>query len=407
MNEINKVKRKYSVLEDIPLGVCILKKDNTVLFWNKTLVNISTVSKESIIGKNITDLYPDFQKKSYNILINDIFNGGPPLTLSSQLHKSIFHPKTENTKNIAHNIIIQAIQTDIEDEYYALFTVEDVTGLTKKILDYKSMRDKALEEIEQRKVVEQKLLESQKELQNLNATKDKFFSIIAHDLKNPISAFKGITDLLNKSFDDFSDDELKEFIDDISVSSKQLFKLLDNLLMWSRTQTGKMKIIFDNIDLYSIVESNISLMNLNAEDKKIELINNIPFDTFVYGDYNMLQTVVRNLISNAIKFTNTGGTVTINSFDNEDHLLVSVTDNGVGMSNEIIEKLFRIDTQITVVGTKNEKGTGLGLILCKEFIEKNNGKIWVESEINKGSTFYFTVPKINNELLDDPDFIIL
>lgn len=390
MNEIKRVHRKYSILNDIPIGICILKHDYTVLFWNKMLEEFTNISKEIIVGKSILSFFPKFNKYSYNTLLQEIFNGGPPVILSSQLHKSMFL-SLENTDK-SHNVIIKALHSSMLNEYYALFSIDDVTGLTNKIIDYKSMRDKAYEEIEQRKIAEKKLKESQANLEELNKTKDKFFSIIAHDLKNPISSFKNLSELLTDQYDELSEDELKEFIGLLSDSSNNLFKLLENLLMWSRAQVGSVKINRELINIYQIANNNLSLMKLNADNKKIKLINNIPENTSAYADLNMIDTVIRNLMSNSLKFSNAGDTITVDSEINGDFLTVKITDTGIGMSEDIQNKLFKIDKQITSIGTNQEKGTGLGLILCKEFINKNMGEIWVESELGKGSTFLFTIP---------------
>jgi two-component system sensor histidine kinase/response regulator len=391
MNEIKRVDRKYSVLNDIPVGVCILKHDYTVLFWNKMLKEFTNISSEIIVGKSILSFFPKFNKYSYNTLIQEVFKGGPPVILSSQLHKSMFLT-TENTDK-SHNVIIKALHSNLVNEYYALFSIDDVTGLTNKIIDYKSMRDKAYEEIEHRKIIERKLKESQANLEELNKTKDKFFSIIAHDLKNPISSFKNLSELLTDQYDHLTEEELKEFIGLMSESSNNLFKLLENLLMWSRAQVGSINMNKEEFIINDIVRNNLLLMKLNAENKKIKLVNNIEKDIAVFGDINMLDTVIRNLISNALKFSDAGDKITIDAEISEDIVTMKISDTGVGMPPEIQEKLFKIDKQITSIGTQQERGTGLGLILCKEFINKNNGDIWVESEQGKGSTFFFTVPK--------------
>lgn len=230
------------------------------------------------------------------------------------------------------------------------------------------------------------------ELQDLNATKDKFFSIIAHDLKNPINAFSGIATFINDRFDDLSRDELKEFIADIKNSSKHLYELLENLLTWSRTQRGKFQFHPTMMDISQIINNNIYLNKINAENKNIEIISETGPGTECYADPNMINTVVRNLLSNAIKFTPDSGKIYFKADKNEKFLIVRVIDTGVGISPENIDKLFRIDVHHTTIGTSAEKGTGLGLILCKEFVRKHGGEIWVESEPGKGSEFLFTLP---------------
>jgi signal transduction histidine kinase len=237
------------------------------------------------------------------------------------------------------------------------------------------------------------LTESESKLKYLNGTKDKFFSIISHDLKNPFSTLMGYTDLLSEYFDDFSDEEKKSIINEVQNSTHRAYALLENLLQWSKSQRGELKMLPERIDLSIVVSDNITNLYEEARKKNITLKSEISESTYVLADYNTISSVVKNLLSNSIKFTNEGGSVNVSAKDNGGHFEVVVSDNGVSISEEDINKLFRIDVHHTTIGIASEKGTGLGLVLCKEFVEKNGGKIWVESESGKGSDFKFTVPK--------------
>ena len=241
--------------------------------------------------------------------------------------------------------------------------------------------------------LEEKVKERTAELLVANASKDKFFSIIAHDLRNPFSALLGLTELLIEQWDAI-DEEIKiSLLTDLQTSSKITYNLLQNLLEWSRSQTGKIKVETVRLDAGTLVTETINVLQKQAEIKEITIQNNIPAGTLCLADHNMISTVLRNLISNGIKFTNQGGMVKVNVTSKENMYQFSVEDNGVGMSDEIKSRLFRITEKIKRQGTAKEEGTGLGLILCKEFIEKNGGSIWVESEAGKGSKFFFTLPK--------------
>jgi PAS domain S-box-containing protein len=231
------------------------------------------------------------------------------------------------------------------------------------------------------------------ELERLNRTKDKFFSIIAHDLRNPFHAIIGFSELLTKEYNTMDDQQRKGLLELINVSSEGAFNLLENLLQWARTQTDKIKYSPENMDINEIIVSTINLLSITAEKKHIRLRNNIAAKTMVYADKNMINTIIRNLISNAVKFTANDGEVSIDAADKERIIEIRVTDTGVGMNKESLGKLFRIDMYHSTTGTSGETGTGLGLVICKEFIEKHGGKIIVESEENKGSTFSFTLPK--------------
>ncbi len=239
----------------------------------------------------------------------------------------------------------------------------------------------------------EELKQSEHQLKDLNATKDKFFSIIAHDLKNPFSVLIGFSDILIDS--EGLPDEEKEMVRDMNTASKHAYDLLQNLLKWSRSQVGHLQCQPEMIDIYHIVKNSMVLLGNNAKDKQIQLLSQIEENTLAYADMEMITTVIRNLINNAIKYTPEGGTITASAADKDGVWEISISDTGVGISPQDVQKLFRIDVKHSTPGTAAEQGTGLGLNLCKEFVEKNSGIIQVESEEGKGSRFYFTVPKSN------------
>lgn len=239
-----------------------------------------------------------------------------------------------------------------------------------------------------------KLKESEQNQRDLNATKDKFFSIIAHDLKNPFNALLGFSELLEKNYDTYSREEVKEYINVIYESSQGLFKLLDNLLQWSRTQTGTITYHPEYFNLFQIIKQEVDLLQINADKKKITINVLLNQDQSAFADRNIIATVVRNLLNNALKFTNKGGFVEIKAREIKNDIEVSITDSGIGIDANDLSQLFELNSSLLNKGTANEEGTGLGLLLCKEFIEKNGGKIWVISSRGKGSTFYFTLPKL-------------
>lgn len=225
-----------------------------------------------------------------------------------------------------------------------------------------------------------------------NITKDKFFSIIAHDLKNPFSTLLGFSGLLSQDYDKFDDNTKKEVIKDIHQNSEHMYDLLENLLSWSIMQTDGMECKAQSINLPALVDESIALLRAGADDKGIKLFSTIDEGARVSADVNMTNTVVRNLLSNAIKFTGEGGEVEISSRGKGNFQEITVSDSGVGISTEDLGKLFMLDVKHSSYGTKNEMGTGLGLLLCKEFVEKNGGAIRAESEPGKGSRFIFTLP---------------
>lgn len=233
------------------------------------------------------------------------------------------------------------------------------------------------------------------ELKELNTTKDKFFSIIAHDLKNPFITIMGFSDILLSDYNELTDEERKYYIEEMKKSADLSHDLLQNLLQWSRSQTCRIDYHPEKLNLLETIEENFVLLKKSAENKMIELNHNISKDVFVNADEAMLNTVFRNLLTNAIKFSNKNGKISVTVSDNEYSFLINVRDTGIGMNKERVNELFKLDSTNSTAGTSGETGTGLGLILCKEFIEKHGGKIWVESEEGKGSTFSFTLPKFS------------
>lgn len=244
----------------------------------------------------------------------------------------------------------------------------------------------------ERKQAEEKLKQVNHELKELNATKDKFFSIVAHDLKNPFTALIGSTELLFNNIHQMDTKNIMKLSQVLNDSAKSGYAILQNLLDWSRSQTGIMKINIEKINLKNVIEENISNLLLNSKNKEINLKSEIKDDIFVFTDRNMINIVLRNLLGNAVKFTPRFGKVNVSTILNENTVFILVKDTGIGISNDNIDKLFKIDTDYRRPGTANEQGTGLGLKLSKEFVEKLGGKIWVESELGKGCDFKFTLP---------------
>jgi len=245
----------------------------------------------------------------------------------------------------------------------------------------------------------EEIVEKNEKLQESNATKDKFFAIISHDLLGPFNILMGFADLLVDSFihKDIGPDEQKKYAGYIQQNLEKTHKLLENLLLWARSQKDSLEFKLGKENLFRFTDEIIELVKQAANKKSIEISNHIQEDISVYADKNMLATILRNLISNAIKFTPKNGVISIhaellNHNPDRPFVEISVNDNGVGLMPEIKEKLFNIAENISVKGTENEEGSGLGLILCKEFIEKHGGGIRVESEPGEGSSFIFTLP---------------
>lgn len=247
-------------------------------------------------------------------------------------------------------------------------------------------------DITRQKQIETEIRDKNNELRSLLAEKDKFYSIIAHDLRSPLGSFLQILELIEDETMNLTESEKKDLLQRMSSSARNSFRLLENLLQWTQMQRGQMKFQPKEVHLLTLVSEVVSLLDEPARLKTIRLINLIP-DIKVYGDPNMLQTIIRNLVSNAIKFTSKNGIIAISAVvSSTQGTIISVRDTGIGMDDEMVNKLFRLDVDTKRPGTSREQGTGLGLILCKDLIEKHGGTIWVESMEGKGSVFNFNIP---------------
>jgi len=237
------------------------------------------------------------------------------------------------------------------------------------------------------------------DLQKINANKDKFLSIMSHDLKNCVNSFYGAAELLTEHFKSSNDEIAKDISNELLKRTNYLIELLDNLLTWAQIQQGNITCSQELIDISHVFNNNSIFLFEAMSKKNISFHCLVDEGTLVYADYNMIDSIYRNLLSNAVKFTKKGGSITVASVSFDDFLEISITDTGVGMSKAKQSNIFNVrENNISSVGTEGEVGTGLGLILCNEFIQMNNGKIWVESEVDKGSKFTFTLPKSTDYL---------
>jgi len=242
---------------------------------------------------------------------------------------------------------------------------------------------------------EEKIKKINAELTETNETKDKFFSIIAHDLRGPLSGLTQILEILATDYESMEEDEKIEIVKEAAKASNSTYALMENLLEWSRIQSGSLPYEPTKINLLTLINNTGTLYEQNIKNKVINFKVDVNLEVTAFADKKMTETILRNLISNAIKFTPQNGSVLVYSEGDQNYSTIKVQDTGIGMEQTTLDKLFRIDVSHSTRGTEDELGTGLGLILCKELAEKQGGKIWVESKIDKGSTFYFTLPSSN------------
>lgn len=390
-----------TLIDNLPDNIYIKDKEGKFLVVNKTLAKHLGYSTTELIGKSDFDLYSEREARKYfedeqKIMLSKtaMINAEDEKTYPDGSHIFLLTTKCPIVNDNGEVIGIVGIGRDITEIKKA---ENELKKKTKELQETNVLLEERQEEIQQQSeelmVQAEHLRKANSELEKLNRTKDKFFSIIAHDLKNPFHAIIGFSELLRKDFHEMDDQQKIGLMELINISSESAYSLLENLLQWARTQTDKIKFKPENMDIHDVIKSNINFHKVSAEKKQIKLTSNLQSSLYVFADKNMINTVVRNLISNAIKFTKNKGEIKVQIVETTQNVEIQIIDNGMGINKENLEKLFRIDTYYSTQGTSGESGTGLGLIICKEFIEKNGGKIKVESEINKGSTFSFTLPK--------------
>jgi signal transduction histidine kinase len=234
--------------------------------------------------------------------------------------------------------------------------------------------------------------ENEMKLKELIITKDKFFNIVAHDLKNPFTSLLGASELLYDNIEQMTTENIRKLALILNDSAKGGYAILQNLLDWSRSQTGLIKFNPENINLKDIINENISNHQLQVTNKEIDMRSDLTDDILIRADKNMINTVLRNLLSNAVKYTFKNGTIVVSVSCSPEEVIVSVKDSGIGITKENMDNLFRLENSLSLPGTEKEKGTGLGLKLCKEFTEMMGGRIWIRSELGQGSEFNFTIP---------------
>jgi signal transduction histidine kinase len=295
----------------------------------------------------------------------------------------------EGISNAINNAQLYRFISKPWDKNDLVLTVKEAV---KSFLQERKIRQQNKELLELNASLEEQVAQRTEELREANAAKDKFFSIIAHDLKSPFNALLGLSDAMLENWEVFEDENKLEFVQDIHDASKNTYALLQNLLEWSRSQIGSLQINPEVFNPVELVNENIMVLKQHADTKQISITNKINNEVLCQADKNMISTVFRNLISNAIKFTNPQGNITITGCTKNEYHEFSVTDNGIGMNEKTKDDLFKLNSKTQRAGTSEESGTGLGLLLCKEFVEKNGGEIAVTSKENEGSTFSFTLP---------------
>ena len=372
---------EISLFDNQSIYIAVFSIEGTLLFANKAM-------EEVLISRSPNDLLnPRFSKLIHFPVTDKLIYKGyitfgqesqdDNFSLDSRVYRKneifLIIGTVDANLLIAHNKSMRLLNHQIIDLQRSL--IKEKFELQKTLIQLKKANDS---------------------LNEANAAKDKFFSIIAHDLKNPFSVLLGFSDLLAQNLDDYDVQNVKEMISAIHQTSYQTYQLLEDLLLWSRSQLGKLSFNPEGVSLYEACQSVFELLEPLAQQKQIHIHYDVPQKLCVIADVGMLRTILRNLFSNAIKFTPQYGTVNLSVSIDHHYVEIAVTDTGIGMNESIQSKLWSLTSSVSRCGTNGEEGTGLGLQLCKEFVEKQGGKIWVDSVENKGSRFVFTLPKCSH-----------
>ena len=364
--------RYRAIVDTIPHFVFTAQPNGKIDYFSQNWKEFGSRLDDDVLGWNWKDvLHPDDLQPTL-----DAWNN----SLSSGETYEIIH-RMKNNNGEYHWRLSRAVPLKENGKIVKWF------GTSTDIHVQKQIEEKLSITLNELKQTEERLRES-------NQNKDKLFSIISHDLRSPFNTLIGFSEFLLMEMDSLTPEEIKDFSEKIYRTTKRVFRLLENLLQWSGIQTGRMEYNPISFDIHDLLDEIFLIYQLTANKKKISLKQESSENYKVYADKNMISTVMRNLISNAIKFTHKNGKIVISQHKNSRFLVINVIDNGTGIPEEDIEKLFQLGERVSKSGTENEMGTGLGLLLCKEFVEKNGGKIWIKSEPGKGSTFSFSIPLV-------------
>jgi len=352
------------IIDAVPDPLFVKDKDHKWIILNKTFSDFLGLSKEELLNKSDYDLFPKEQA--------DIFWKTDNLVFETRMDNI-------NEENITNHLGERRI-----------------ISTKKKIIQNESTGEKILvgiiRDITELKNTEKTLIENHEKLEELNATKDRFISILAHDLKNPFSSLIGFSELLIRHLDSLDKEQIRKYATNLYETTKNINDFLEELLAWARTQQSEISFQPKKLKLSAIVSDCKGLLSNGAQAKNINIIDSISSEIYIVADVGMVKTILRNLLTNAIKFTPKEGAIQVFAKVNHPMIEIMISDTGIGIEEESIKTLFKIGGAKSRVGTEGERGTGFGLLLCKEFVDKHGGHIWVESEKGKGSTFYFTMP---------------
>jgi signal transduction histidine kinase len=391
--------KPYRILiEKMHEGAVTINEDGTIIYCNSYFANLVKLPLQKVIGTTFGNYIDGPSKNDFAVWIKN----SSKQVVKEEVHIHSSEDKktpvllTINTLSLDNLSILSIILTDLTIQHENQEKLKLRTRQLEAINLELENSNKALAfQIGEKEKRTAELVKSNKNLEQslqLNADKDRFLAILAHDLRSPFNSFLGLSDLLLENIHLYDISEIEVMINMINKSAQNSLALLEDLLKWARTAAGKIPFTPEKLNLPEICENFVEELKPNADLKNITINSFITEEIFIFADVDMVKSVFRNIISNAIKFSENNGRIEIHGVKNSKTVTISISDNGIGIAPVQLTKMFEISYVQTTKGTAGETGTGLGLLLCKEFVGKNGGKIWVESEPGKGSKFNFTLP---------------
>lgn len=378
-----------SLYNSIPLGVCVIDRRLEVVYVNDAFEKYA--SRKTVVRRAVTTLFPIFAKAYFQMRLDAVFNQRMPMYLSSGIHGPIFAKRFQK-QEAYFELSVSPVMLAGESERYAVLTIEEVTDLMRQIEHQKQLLDEVKLRLEETIQAKEALGESKYRLKEANQAKDKLFSIIGHDLRTPFNTLTGISEVLLKTADNNLKKESKsELFEAMWLAAKQGLDLVNNLLNWARSQTGRIKCYPVQFDMVRVAEEVHSYLSLSAKKKEISLRLMVPSKAcLVFSDIDMIKVVIQNLVSNAVKFTPNGGSVEMRVENwGRAGVKIVVEDTGIGMGVGMVNKLLNGKDVRSGKGTELETGTGLGIAICRDFLRLNNSELILCSQPGKGTVAGF------------------
>jgi len=389
------------IFQFAPSAILEIDDSGCILNYNLSAASLLSLITEDIRNSNLIDIASSESREKISGIISSLLKN--KIEGFTGLEAEF---ETHDLSILTLLLKFSVIESTPKDEKRIFVTLEDISKYKEDQQYYRRYfeeiqitRDDLEVRTSELAMLNEKLRQSEIELEKMNKNKDRFFSIISHDLRSPFNSLLGLTRWMMEDFDRFSREEIKESVTNLYQVSEGLFHLLEDLLDWSRIQFNRIDFQPEIFNLHNVITRVLASLKPVAIEKNINVVNIVSKNCTINADQHMIQAIIRNLVNNSIKFTPQFGLIKITAgFDLED-LIILVEDTGIGMTNRTLQNLFKLESKTTMKGTEGESGTGLGLLICKEFVEKHNGKIWATSELEKGSKFFIRIPlepKVNN-----------